>query len=94
MSALPVETGDTIVVTVLVPCEDADELAVGVLGHEVTVTGPHGFRHDLTLPVEADMAHVSAQLYAGLIELRAPRLSMPLPRLVPVRSLASAESPQ
>jgi HSP20 family molecular chaperone IbpA len=69
-----IETGDMMVVTCHVPCNDLEQLSLSVFDHMVSVEGPDGFRHELELPAESDMRRLSAQLYKGILELRAPRL--------------------
>jgi HSP20 family molecular chaperone IbpA len=66
---------DTMVVTCAVPCEQLDELDLTVVGNTVAVVGPHGFRHELELPTEADMSALTIELFKGFLELRAPRRS-------------------
>jgi HSP20 family molecular chaperone IbpA len=91
MSPDLVETGDMMVVTVRVPTTSAAELSVEVAGHEVTILGPTGFRHALTMPAAADVDRLHADLYQGILELRAPRGSGNADgrrRNVPVRPLA------
>jgi HSP20 family molecular chaperone IbpA len=91
MSAYLLETGDMMVVTVRVPTTSAEELSVEVAGHEVTILGPTGFRHRLTMPEVADLDRLHADLYQEILELRAPREDGndgALRRTVPVRTLA------
>ena len=64
---------DTMVVTCEVPCERLDELELTVAGQTVSVAGPDGFRHELELPEDADMSGLTAELFKGFLELRAPR---------------------
>lgn len=66
---------ETLVVTFGVPCNNLDELDLTVLDHTVAVSGPEGFRHDVQLPLEADMSALTIELYKGFLELRAPRRS-------------------
>jgi HSP20 family molecular chaperone IbpA len=73
-----VETGDMMVVTCHVPCTDLDRLSLSVVDHTVNVAGPGGFRHQLELPPESDMERLGVQLYKGILELRAPRVDVPL----------------
>jgi HSP20 family molecular chaperone IbpA len=73
MGREPLETGDMMVVTVEAPTTSAQELSVEVAGHQVTILGPGGFRHALTLRAAADPARLHAALYRGFLELRAPR---------------------
>jgi HSP20 family molecular chaperone IbpA len=78
MSAGPLETGDMMVVTVRVPTTSAADLSITVADSEVRVLGPDGFRHEVTLP-EADLERLQAQLYRGILELRAPHSIEPAP---------------
>jgi hypothetical protein len=61
----------TLVVTCPVPCDDLAMLKVATLDHTVKITGPDGFRRDLELPSEADMAHLEIELFKGIFEVRA-----------------------
>jgi HSP20 family molecular chaperone IbpA len=79
---------DTLVVTVPVPATDGGELSVDVREHTLSIGGPDGFRHELTMSSDADMERLQAQLYRGILELRAPRGSAPAVRRVPVETLA------
>lgn len=79
------ETGDMVVVTVVVPRTAREDLAVSIREHEVTVSGAGDYRHEVALPPEADADHVHAQLYDEFLELRAPRTSVPQGRPVPTR---------
>jgi HSP20 family molecular chaperone IbpA len=91
MSTELLETGDMMVVTVRVPTTSAEKLSVEVAGHLVTIVGPAGFRHALTMPAVADLDRLHADLYQGILELRAPRQDGndgALRRTVPVRTLA------
>jgi hypothetical protein len=63
----------TLVVTCPVPCEDLAKLELRPLDHTIEVLGPDGFRHDLQLPLEADMSHLHVELFKGILEVRAPR---------------------
>jgi HSP20 family molecular chaperone IbpA len=72
IASKPHETGDMLVITCLVPCTDIADLSLTVDGHHVVVTAPHGFRHELALPAEADMSRLGGELYRGILELRAP----------------------
>ena len=67
------ETGDMLVVTLPVPTTDARELSVSIDGHVVRVLGPSGFRREVNLPEGADGGRLQAGLFAGILELRAPR---------------------
>lgn len=69
----PYETGDMLVVTFRVPCTDLDELSLDVDKHTVSVSAAGGFRHEVQLPPEADMDRLGAELFRGILELRAPR---------------------
>jgi len=90
MSAQLLETGDMMVVTVRVPTTSAEELSVEVAEHVVTIVGPGGFRHALSMPAVADIDRLHADLYQGILELRAPRgggTGDGARRNVPVRTL-------
>lgn len=69
------EPSDTMVITCRVPCTNLERLSFEVVDHTVNVTGPGGFRHRLGLPPEADMDRLDVQLFKGILELRAPRVS-------------------
>jgi HSP20 family molecular chaperone IbpA len=81
------ETGDMVVITLLVPRDRRDELSVSVCDHTVTVTAPGGLSRDVALPPDADTEHLHAQLFDAFLELRAPRGPAPASRQVPVRVL-------
>jgi HSP20 family molecular chaperone IbpA len=86
----PQETGDMLVVTLPVPTTDARELSVSIDGHVVRVLGPGEFRREVNLPAGADGGRLQAGLFAGILELRAPRdagASAPRHGKVEVRSL-------
>jgi HSP20 family molecular chaperone IbpA len=76
MSAGPLETGDMMVVTVRVPPTSAADLSITVTGSEVRVLGPQGFRHEVMIPA-ADLERLQAQLFRGILELRAPHTVEP-----------------
>ncbi|HZC30280.1 MAG TPA: Hsp20/alpha crystallin family protein [Gaiellaceae bacterium] len=76
------ETGDMIVLTLDVP---RDGLAISVRDRTVTVEAD-GFRRELVLSGEADVAHLHAQLYDRTLELRAPRIPA-VARPIPLRVL-------
>jgi hypothetical protein len=59
------------VVTVRVPTTSAADLSITVVGNDVRMLGSDGFRHDVTM-AEADLERLHAQLYRGILELRAP----------------------
>jgi HSP20 family molecular chaperone IbpA len=82
------ETGDMIVVTLVVPPSARDELSVAVREHTVTVSAP-GYSRELPLAAEADTGRLHAQLYGDFLELRAPRCPAPADtaRPVPVQRL-------
>jgi HSP20 family molecular chaperone IbpA len=82
------ETGDMIVVTLVVPSRARDDLSVAVRERIVTVSAP-GYRRELPLSAEADTGRLHAQLYGGFLELRAPRCPAPADatRPVPVQRL-------
>ncbi len=66
------ETGDMRVVTLRVPTNDPSELTVAAIDHTVRILGPDGFRKEITLADEADMDRLHAELFHGILELRAP----------------------
>jgi HSP20 family molecular chaperone IbpA len=76
VSAGPLETGDMMVVTVRVPTTSAEELSITAIGSAVRVIGPGDFRHQVTM-ADADLDRLQAQLYRGILELRAPRAAEP-----------------
>ena len=91
MTARVFESGDTMVVTVRVPTANADDLAVTAIGRLVRVIGPGDYRHEVTME-DADLGRLHAQLFRGILELRAPRSVEPAPPLVahavPVETLS------
>ena len=87
MTSRAEETGDMVVLTVVVPRTARDALTVSIREHTVTVSGPGDYRHEVALPAEADVGHLHAQLYDEFLELRAPRTSVPRGRPVPIRVL-------
>jgi hypothetical protein len=89
MTATAFETGDMMVTTVRVPTESADEIAVTAVGRLVRVIGPGGYRHEVTM-ADADLERLHAQLFHGILELRAPHTlepPPPVPHAVPVDTL-------
>ena len=76
MSTGPLETGDMMVVTVRVPTTSADELSITAIGSAVRVIGPGDFRHQVLME-NADLDRLQAQLYRGILELRAPHAVEP-----------------
>jgi HSP20 family molecular chaperone IbpA len=81
MSVDQLETGDMMVVTVLVPTVSAEELSITAIGNAVRVIGPGEFRHQVTM-ANADLDRLHAQLYRGILELRAPHVIEPAPSAV------------
>jgi HSP20 family molecular chaperone IbpA len=81
MSAGPLETGDMMVVTVRVPTTNAADISITVAGSSVRVLGTNGFCHEVTMP-QADLERLQAQLYRGILELRAPHVVEPASRFV------------
>jgi HSP20 family molecular chaperone IbpA len=73
-SGADVESGDMLVITTRASASAVEQLSISVAGRTVVVTGPAGFRHELTFPPEADTSKLRAVLYDGILELRAPRL--------------------
>jgi hypothetical protein len=90
MTATAIETGDMMVTTVRVPTESASEIAVTAVGRLVRVIGPGGYRHEVTM-ADADLERLHAQLFHGILELRAPHTLEPSPppvaHAVPVETL-------
>lgn len=78
MTPTAFETGDMMVTTVRVPTESADEITVTVVGRLVRVLGPGGYRHEVTM-ADADLERLHAQLFHGILELRAPHTLEPPP---------------
>jgi len=78
------------VITIRVPTSSAEELAVTARGSVVRVIGPGDFRHEVTM-TDADLDQLHAQLYRGILELRAPHITNPLTspvvHAVPVETL-------
>jgi HSP20 family molecular chaperone IbpA len=81
MSVNQLETGDMMVVTVRVPTTSAEELSITAIGSAVRVIGPGEFRHQVTME-NADLTRLHAQLYRGILELRAPHAVEPAPSAV------------
>jgi HSP20 family molecular chaperone IbpA len=90
MNVNPPETGDMMVITIRVPTSSADDLAVTAIGRLVRVIGPDDFRHEVTM-ADADLDRLHAQLYRGILELRAPHTvdppSSPVAHAVPITTL-------
>jgi hypothetical protein len=90
MRETALETGDMMVVTVHLPTARADDLSVTAIGRLVRVLGPGGYRHEVTMEA-ADLERLHAQLFHGILELRAPHTLEPPPprvaRAVPVEIL-------
>jgi len=91
MTARVFESGDTMVVTVRVPTATANDLAVTAIGRLVRVIGPGDYRHEVSME-DADLDRLHAQLFRGILELRAPRCIEPAPpevaHAVPVETLS------
>ena len=85
------QSTDMMVMTVPVPATRPDELSISALGRDVTVLGPDGFSHKVAMPLEADMECLHAELFHGILALRAPRVPTALaappaePREIPVQ---------
>ena len=60
------------VVTCSVPPGLGEHLGVEVEGRTVTAMSPGGFRHTFELPPEVAVEHLDWQVYADVLELRAP----------------------
>jgi hypothetical protein len=89
--ARPPETGDMMVMTIRVPTSRADDLAVTASGGVVRVIGPDDFRHEVAM-TNADLERLYAQLYRGILELRAPHSvdtsNSPVVHAVPVETVS------
>jgi hypothetical protein len=86
----PLETGDMFVVTLRVPTNDPCELAISAIGQIVRVVGPEGFNQEVVLSQGADTERLHAELFHGILELRAPRadaVAPPWARAVPVHAV-------
>jgi len=87
----PPETGDMMVMTIRVPTSSADELAVTASEGVVRVIGADDFRREVTM-ANADLERLHAQLYRGILELRAPHSvdpsNSPVVHAVPVETLS------
>lgn len=75
-SAGRTSTPRVFVVTCAVPPGAAKHLRVEVAGRKVTVVHP-GFRQTLELPAEVSMEQLGWQVYANVLELRAPYRDLP-----------------
>jgi len=62
----------TLVVTCRLPVGDLEELELTSLDHTLSIVGPAGYRHELELPVEADMERLEVDLHKHFLEIRAP----------------------
>lgn len=60
------------VVTCPIPREAATQLRVEVAGRKVTASGPDGFMHLIELPPDVAIEQLGWQVYADVLELRAP----------------------
>lgn len=60
------------VVTCSVPPGSSDVLRVEVAGRTATAVTPHGFRHTFELPPDVAVESLEWQVYADILELRAP----------------------
>jgi|SRR5690242_8620300 len=69
----PLETDDMLVVTLRMPTDDVQQLAVSVCDGRIRVLGPNGFRRHVALPKGADADRLQAGLFFDVLELRAPR---------------------
>lgn len=74
MTAQPLETGDMMVITVLVPTRNAAELSVTAAEDAIEILGPDDFRHVVAMPPNADVERLHAELFRDILELRAPRV--------------------
>ena len=62
----------TLVVTCRVPVGELEELQLTSLDHTLSIVGPAGYRHELELPVGADMERLEVELHRHFLEIRAP----------------------
>jgi hypothetical protein len=60
------------VVTCPVPRDAAAQLHVEAVGRKVTGSGPDGFTHVFELPPDVAIEQLGWQVYADVLELRAP----------------------
>jgi len=63
---------DSLVVTCRVPVGDLAELELISADHTLSIVGPAGYRHELELPLEADMERLEVELHKHFLEVRAP----------------------
>jgi hypothetical protein len=59
-------------VTCSIPHGSGEHLRVEVAGQTVTAVSPYGFRHTFELPQEVAVEQLDWQVYADVLELRAP----------------------
>jgi len=59
-------------VTCSIPHGSGDDLRVEVAGRTVTAVSPDRFRHTFELPQEVAVEQLDWQVYADVLELRAP----------------------
>ena len=65
-------TPHVFVVTCAVPRGLSERLQVEIAGRTVTAVGADGFRHTFELPPEVAIERLEWQVYADVLELRAP----------------------
>jgi hypothetical protein len=65
-------TPHVFVVTCAVPRGSSERLHVELAGRTVTAASPDGFRHTFELPPEVAIERLEWQVYADILEVRAP----------------------
>lgn len=65
-------TPHVFVVTCAVPRGSSERLYVELAGRTVTAASPDGFRHSFELPAEVAIERLEWQVYADVLEVRAP----------------------
>lgn len=66
-------------VEISVPGVELHQFAVYALDHTLAVTcGEVGFRQELDLPADVDAQHVTVNLDDGALEIRVPKLVVPV----------------
>ena len=87
-------TAPVFVVTCSVPHDSAEHLRVETAGRRVTAVSPKGFRHTFELPPEVAVEQLDWQVYADVLELRAPyRCLLPVMGLFDRTSSGNEDTP-